>query len=40
MDKLKVMEKAIDTFGEGMQKIVAMEELAELQQALSKDLRG
>lgn len=40
MDKLKVMEKAIDTFGEGMQKIVAMEELAELQQALSKDIRG
>ncbi|GAA0825355.1 hypothetical protein [Clostridium tertium] len=36
----EIKARAIDTFGEDMQKIVAMEELAELQQALSKDLRG
>lgn len=42
MDESKsdVIEKAMKTFGKDMQKIVAMEELAELQQALSKDLRG
>nr|DAZ20920.1 MAG TPA: nucleoside triphosphate pyrophosphohydrolase [Caudoviricetes sp.] len=39
-NKDEVVFKAIKTFGEDMQKIVAMEELAELQQALSKDLRG
>lgn len=38
--KADVIVKAIETFGKDMQKIVAMEELAELQQALSKDLRG
>ncbi len=39
-NKDEVVFKAIKIFGEDMQKIVAMEELAELQQALSKDLRG
>lgn len=38
--KEEVVFKAIKTFGGDMQKIVAMEELAELQQALSKDIRG
>ena len=39
-NKDEVVFKAIKTFGGDMQKIVAMEELAELQQALSKDIRG
>ena len=32
--------KAISTYGVTMQKTVAMEEMAELIQAISKDLRG
>ena len=36
----EVFEKAINTFGETPQKIVAMEEMGELIQAISKDLRG
>lgn len=39
-NKEEVVFKAIKTFGGDIQKIVAMEELAELQQALSKDIRG
>lgn len=39
-DWTEICIKAIKTFGRDMQKIVAMEELAELQQALSKDIRG
>lgn len=39
-DREEILIKAINTFGEGIQKVVAMEELAELQQALSKDIRG
>lgn len=37
---IQVFEKAINTFGETPQKIVAMEEMGELIQAISKDLRG
>lgn len=36
----EVIYKAINKYGEENQKIIAMEELAELQQALSKDRRG
>lgn len=36
----EVIYKAINKFGEENQKLIAMEELAELQQALSKDRRG
>lgn len=32
-------KKVIDEFGPAIQKVVCMEELAELQQALSKDIR-
>ena len=39
-DWTEIFIKAIKTFGGDMQKIVAIEELAELQQALSKDIRG
>lgn len=35
-----VIYKAINKYGEENQKLIAMEELAELQQALSKDRRG
>lgn len=35
-----VIEDAIKTFGEKNQKIVAIEELSELQKELTKDLRG
>jgi NTP pyrophosphatase (non-canonical NTP hydrolase) len=35
----QLYEKALNTFGESIQTVVAMEELAELQQALSKHLR-
>lgn len=35
-----VIEEAIKTFGEENQKIVAIEELSELQKELTKDLRG
>lgn len=38
--KTEVIVKAIKNNGAILQKIVAMEELAELQQALSKDLRN
>ena len=37
---IQVFEKAINTFGETHQKIVAMEEMGELIQAISKDRRG
>ena len=36
----EVIYKAINKFGEENQKLIAMEELAELQHALSKDRRG
>ena len=35
-----ICKKAIDTFGQAIQKVVAMEEMAELTQAISKSLRG
>lgn len=38
--RTKVIFNAIKNFGEENQKLIAMEELAELQQALSKDRRG
>ena len=38
--RTKVIFDAIKNFGEENQKLIAMEELAELQQALSKDRRG
>ncbi|MGG7057585.1 hypothetical protein ACQPUZ_04735 [Clostridium tertium] len=40
VNREEILIKAINTFGEDIQKVVAMEELAELQQALSKDIRG
>lgn len=39
MDK-KILNKAIQKWGQQLQMVVAMEELAELQKALSKCLRG
>lgn len=35
-----ITEKAIQHYGKDMQSIVCMEECAELQQAISKELRG
>ena len=40
LEKYKILEKAISTYGRTSQTIMAMEEMAELIQALSKDLRG
>jgi hypothetical protein len=40
MNEQIIFEKAINTFGNDMQKIVAIEELSELQKELTKDLRG
>lgn len=37
---LNVLNSAIRTFGKESQKVVAIEELAELQKELTKDLRG
>lgn len=36
----KTMSNAIKRYGEEKQKIVAIEELSELQKAITKDLRG
>ena len=38
-DYLRTLKKAIDTWGSALQQIVAMEELAELTQEISKQLR-
>lgn len=38
--RLNVLNSAIRTFGKENQKVVAIEELAELQKELTKDLRG
>ena len=38
--RLNVLNSAIRTFGKESQKVVAIEELAELQKELTKDLRG
>ena len=35
-----IYQKAIDTFGEKSQKLMMIEEMAELTQAISKDFRG
>lgn len=35
-----ICKKAINTFGQAMQKVVAMEECGELTQAISKSIRG
>lgn len=35
----ELYRKVLNEFGENMQKVVCMEECAELQQALSKDIR-
>ena len=38
-EELLICNKAVNTFGQAIQKVVAMEEMAELAQAISKDLR-
>nr|DAT89583.1 MAG TPA: NTP-PPase-like protein [Caudoviricetes sp.] len=38
--RLNVLNSAIRTFGKENQKVVTIEELAELQKELTKDLRG
>lgn len=38
--RLNVLNSAIRTFGKESQKVVTIEELAELQKELTKDLRG
>jgi hypothetical protein len=40
MNEQIIFERAIKNFGSDKQKIVAIEELAELQKELTKDLRG
>ena len=35
-----IVSKSIKHYGEGMQSVVCMEELAELSQAISKEIRG
>lgn len=39
-EELVICKKAIDNFGQAIQKVVAMEEMAELIQAISKSIRG
>lgn len=39
-EEIIVCKKAIDLYGEALQKIVAVEEMGELIQAISKSLRG
>ena len=39
-ERAKVYTDALDTFGVGMQLIVALEELSELQKEITKALRG
>lgn len=39
VDKL-IVSKSIKHYGEGMQSVVCMEELSELSQAISKEIRG
>ena len=38
-EEILICNKAINTFGQAMQKVVAMEEMAELTQAISKSIR-
>ena len=40
MNQTEIMQKAIETYGEEIQKIVAIEELSELQKEICKSLRG
>ena len=35
-----IVSKSIKHYGEGMQSVVCMEELSELSQAISKEIRG
>lgn len=35
-----IVSKTIDTYGNGLQLIICMEELSELTQAISKEMRG
>ena len=35
-----IVSKSIKRYGEGMQSVVCMEELSELSQAISKEIRG
>ena len=35
-----IVSKSIKHYGEGMQSVVCMEELSELTQAISKEIRG
>ena len=37
---MNIYQEAIDTFGEESQKLMMIEEMAELTQAISKDFRG
>ena len=39
-DKKTIYVRAINSYGTGMQKVVAIEELSELQKEICKDLRG
>lgn len=39
-EQVIICRKAIDSWGQAIQKVVAMEEMAELTQAISKSLRG
>jgi len=40
MSRDRIYKLAIDRYGERLQKIVAIEEMTELTQAITKDLRG
>ena len=36
----EIVSKSLDTYGNGIQLVVCMEELSELSQAISKEIRG
>ena len=36
----EIVSRSLDTYGNGMQLVVCMEELSELTQAISKEIRG
>ena len=36
----EIVSKSLDTYGNGIQLVVCMEELSELTQAISKEIRG
>ena len=36
----EIVSRSLDTYGNGMQLVVCMEELSELSQAISKEIRG